>query len=222
MFAMSSDDRVPQAFSVDRARMVESQLRNRGIRDDRVLNAMLEVPRHEFVPAEYQEKAYADHPIPIAENQTISQPFIIAVSLQALALTGEERVLEVGTGSGYQTALLAVLAREVFSIERHATLAGSAESVLAKLRLANAKVFVGDGSNGLPQYAPFDAIVVSAAAPGIPRSLFDQLAENGRMVIPVGPPHAQELQLVRKQNGEVTVEVLEGCRFVPLIGAEGY
>jgi protein-L-isoaspartate(D-aspartate) O-methyltransferase len=202
--------------------MVESQLRNRGIRDERVLSAMLQVPRHEFVPAEYQDKAYADHPIPIAENQTISQPFIIALSLEALALNGSERVLEVGTGSGYQTALLAVLAREVFSIERRPVLAQSAEALLNRLGYANVTIVVGDGSNGVPQFAPFDAIVVSAAAPQVPRSLFDQLAENGRMVIPVGPPQAQELQLVRKQNGEIRVRVLEGCRFVPLIGAEGY
>ena len=202
--------------------MVESQLRRRGIRDERVLNAMLEVPRHEFVPAEYQEKAYEDHPIPIAEGQTISQPFIIALSLEALAFNGSERVLEVGTGSGYQTALLAALAREVFSIERYPILAHGAEATLSKLGVANVRVVVGDGSNGLPQFAPFDAIVVSAAAPKIPRSLFDQLAESGRMVIPVGPPQAQELQLVRKQNGEIRVKTLEGCRFVPLVGAEGY
>lgn len=202
--------------------MVESQLRNRGIRDERVLSAMLQVPRHEFVPVEYQDKAYADHPIPIAENQTISQPFIIALSLEALALNGGERVLEVGTGSGYQTVLLAVLAQEVFSIERHLTLAQTAEALLNRLVYTNVTVVVGDGSNGLPQFAPFDAIVVSAAAPQVPRSLLDQLAENGKMVIPVGPPQAQELQLVRKQNGEIRVTVLEGCRFVPLIGAEGY
>jgi len=202
--------------------MVESQLRRRGIPDERVLSAMLQVPRHEFVPAEYQDKAYADHPIPIAEEQTISQPFIIARSLDALALNGSERVLEVGTGSGYQAALLAVLAREVFSIERHPSLAQAAEALLSKLRYANVTIVVGDGSNGFPQSAPFDSILVSAAAPKIPQSLLEQLAENGKMVIPVGPPQAQELQLVRKQNGEISVKVLEGCRFVPLIGIEGY
>jgi len=214
--------KLPDDLLDERRQMVESQLRCRGIGDERVLNAMLQVPRREFVPQEYQEKAYADHPIPIAENQTISQPFIIAVSLQALALSGAERVLEVGTGSGYQTTLLALLAREVFSVERHPTLARGAEATLAKLGFANVKVVVGDGSYGLPQFAPFDAIVVAAAAPSIPRSLLDQLAEKGRMVIPVGPPQAQELRLVRKNNGEVSVEVIEGCRFVPLIGAEGY
>lgn len=202
--------------------MVESQLRTRGIRDERVLSAMLQVPRHEFVPAEYRDKAYADHPIPIAESQTISQPFIIALSLEALALNGSERVLEVGTGSGYQTALLAVLAREVISIERHPVLAQAAESLLSKLGYANVAIVVGDGSNGFPQSAPFNAIVVSAAAPRIPQSLLEQLAEDGKMVIPVGPPHAQELQLVRKQDEAIRVKVLEGCRFVPLIGAGGY
>jgi protein-L-isoaspartate(D-aspartate) O-methyltransferase len=206
----------------ERQLMVESQLRERGIRDGRVLEAMLRIPRHEFVSEEYQSQAYADHPIPIGENQTISQPFIVGASLQALRLQGTESVLEVGTGSGYQTALLAVLAREVYSIERHATLAHSAEEVLARLGLSNVKIVVGDGSHGLPEFAPYHAILVSAAAPSIPRSLLDQLAEEGRMVIPVGPPHSQELQLVRKREGKAMVEVIEGCRFVPLIGAEGY
>jgi protein-L-isoaspartate(D-aspartate) O-methyltransferase len=202
--------------------MVESQLRNRGIHDARVLNAMLQIPRHEFVPEEFRRKAYEDHPIPIAEGQTISQPFIIAVSLQALSLTGTESVLEVGTGSGYQTALLAVLARSVFSIERYSTLARSAETAVSRLGLSNVRIRVGDGSHGLRESAPFNAIVVSAAAPSVPKSLLGQLSEGGRMVIPVGPPHAQELQLVRNVNGRVTIETLEGCRFVPLVGAEGY
>lgn len=209
-------------FLRERQQMVELQLRGRGIRDERVLNAMLQVPRHQFVPPEFQAQAYADHPIPIAENQTISQPFIIAVSLQALALTGSERVLEVGTGSGYQTALLSLLAREVFSVERHAVLAHAAETMINSLGFTSVKIVVGDGSRGLPQFTPFDAIVVAAAAPRIPRSLLDHLAEGGKMVIPIGPPQSQELQLVRKQNAEVTFEVIEGCRFVPLIGAEGY
>ncbi len=206
----------------ERRQMVETQLRHRGIHDERVLEAMLRVPRHEFISAEYESQAYADHPIPIGENQTISQPFIVAVSLQGLSLRGDESVLEVGTGSGYQTALLAVLAREVYSIERHETLARSAEAILEELGLNNVKIVVGDGTHGLPQFAPYDAILVSAAAPSIPQSLFNQLADDGRMVIPVGPPHAQELQLVRKRDGKPVVEVIEGCRFVPLIGAEGY
>jgi len=205
-----------------RCHMVETQLRNRGIRDERVLAAMLQIPRHEFVPQELKSQAYSDHPLPISESQTISQPFIIARSLQALSLEGSESVLEVGTGSGYQTALLAALARFVYSIERYPTLAAGAETILSRLGLNNVKVLVGDGSHGLREFAPFDAIVVSAAAPSVPQSLLDQLSGNGRMVIPVGPAQAQELQLVRKQDGKAIVEVLEGCRFVPLIGAEGY
>jgi protein-L-isoaspartate(D-aspartate) O-methyltransferase len=212
----------PDPYFAERRRMVESQLRNRGIHDERVLEAMLRIPRHDFVSDDYKSQAYADHPIPIDENQTISQPFIVAVSLQALSLKGGESVLEVGTGSGYQTALLAVLARAVYSVERHATLAQSAEATLDRLGLNNVKLVVGDGSHGLQEFAPYDAILVSAAAPGIPRSLFDQLIEEGRMVIPVGPQHSQELQLVRKRAGQPVINVIEGCRFVPLIGAEGY
>jgi protein-L-isoaspartate(D-aspartate) O-methyltransferase len=220
---MMSDPKVlADLYANKRAQMVRAQLRERGISDERVLDAMLRIPRHEFVLPEYRSQAYEDHPIPIGENQTISQPFIIAVSLQALGLQGTESVLEVGTGSGYQTALLAVLASEVYSIERYETLARSAATILATLGLNNVSVVVGDGSHGLPEQAPFDAIVVSAAAPSIPKSLFDQLSETGRMVIPVGPPHAQELQLVRKQDGKPLIDALEGCRFVPLVGAEGY
>jgi protein-L-isoaspartate(D-aspartate) O-methyltransferase len=210
------------AHTDERRVMVESQLRNRGIRDQRVLDAMLRVPRHLFIPPEYRSQAYGDHPIPIGEGQTISQPFIVAVSLQALALTGSESVLEVGTGSGYQTALLAELARNVYSIERHATLARSAETILTQQGLNNVRVVIGDGSHGLSEFAPYGAILVSAAAPSVPQSLLDQLSDNGRMVIPVGPPHAQDLQLVRKRDGKPVVKALEGCRFVPLIGAEGY
>ena len=205
-----------------RRRMVEAQLRDRGIRDERVLDAMLRIPRHEFVAEKYELQAYEDHPIAIGESQTISQPFIVAVSLQALNLRGTEVVLEVGTGSGYQTALLATLAQRVYSIERHAALAASSEAVLNKLRINNVKVVVGDGSYGLAEFSPYDAILVSAAAPAIPRSLFEQLADGGRMVIPVGPQHSQELQLVGKHAGMPVIEVIEGCRFVPLIGASGY
>lgn len=218
----SLPDSEGDAYTDERRMMVESQLRRRGIRDQRVLDAMLRVRRHLFVPPEYRSQAYGDHPIPIAEGQTISQPFIVAVSLQALALTGSESVLEVGTGSGYQTALLAELARNVYSVERHATLAHSAETILAQQGLNNVRVVIGDGSHGLSEFAPYGAILVSAAAPSLPQSLLDQLSGNGRMVVPVGPPHAQELQLVRKQDGKPVVKALEGCRFVPLIGAEGY
>jgi protein-L-isoaspartate(D-aspartate) O-methyltransferase len=212
----------PDPYFDDRRRMVESQLRDRGMRDDRVLKAMLQIPRHEFVADEFKSQAYEDHPIPIGEGQTISQPFIVAAGLQALALQGNESVLEVGTGSGYQTALLAMLSRMVYSIERHATLAKAAETILRQLEINNVKIVVGDGSHGIAEFSPYDAILVSAAAPAIPQALLDQLGENGRMVIPVGPQHSQELLLVRKRAGDATVEVMEGCRFVPLIGAGGY
>jgi protein-L-isoaspartate(D-aspartate) O-methyltransferase len=209
-------------FAAPRRSMVESQLRARGIRDERVLTAMFHVPRHEFVSGEYRDQVYEDHPIPIGQGQTLSQPYIVAIMLEALALDPSHAVLEVGTGSGYQTALLCELTRKVYSMERHAALAHTAQATLARLGYTNVEVSLGDGSHGLPDRAPFDAIVVSAAAPQIPPPLFEQLREGGRMVIPVGPAHAQELQLVRKQAGQPVVTNLEGCRFVPLIGSEGY
>jgi protein-L-isoaspartate(D-aspartate) O-methyltransferase len=209
-------------FLAQRRSMVESQLRARGIRDERVLAAMFRVPRHEFVSAEHRDQVYEDHPIPIGEGQTLSQPYIVAVMLEALALDPSDTVLEIGTGSGYQTALLAELAKQVYSVERHASLAHDARATLARLGYSNVEVALGDGSHGLAERAPFDAIVVSAAAPQIPPPLFEQMREGGRMVIPVGPAHAQELQLVGKQAGKLIVANLEGCRFVPLIGSEGY
>ena len=210
------------SFLTQRRSMVESQLRARGIRDERVLAAMFRVPRHEFVSEEHRDQVYEDHPIPIGEGQTISQPYIVAIMLEALALNPSDTVLEIGTGSGYQTALLSELTRQVYSVERHEALARAAQATLARLGFNNVEVFVGDGSHGLPDRAPFDAIVVSAAAPQIPPPLFEQLREGGRMVIPVGPAHAQELQLVRKHAGQPVVTSMEGCRFVPLIGSEGY
>jgi protein-L-isoaspartate(D-aspartate) O-methyltransferase len=210
------------SFLAQRRSMVESQLRARGIRDARVLAAMFHVPRHEFVSEEYRDQAYEDHPIPIGEGQTLSQPYIVAIMLEALALEPSDTVLEVGTGSGYQTALLAKLTRQVYSVERHASLARAAQATLGRLGYTNVEVLLGDGSHGLSERAPFDAIVVSAAAPQIPPPLFEQLREGGRMVIPVGPAHAQELQLVRKHEGQPVLTNLEGCRFVPLIGSEGY
>lgn len=209
-------------FLAQRRSMVESQLRARGIRDERVLASMFRVPRHEFVSVEHRDQVYEDHPIPIGEGQTLSQPYIVAVMLEALALDPSDTVLEIGTGSGYQTALLAELAKQVYSVERHASLAHDARATLARLGYSNVEVALGDGSHGLAERAPFDAIVVSAAAPQIPPPLFEQMREGGRMVIPVGPAHAQELQLVRKQAGKLIVANLEGCRFVPLIGSEGY
>jgi protein-L-isoaspartate(D-aspartate) O-methyltransferase len=210
------------SYLAQRRSMVESQLRARGIRDERVLAAMFQVPRHEFVSAEYRDQAYEDHPVPIGEGQTLSQPYIVAIMLEALALKPSDTVLEIGTGSGYQTALLAELTGQVYSVERHASLVRAAQATLARLGYKNVEVVLGDGSHGLPALAPFDAIIVSAAAPQIPPPLFEQLREGGRMVIPVGPAHAQELQLVRKQAGQPVIASLEGCRFVPLIGSEGY
>jgi protein-L-isoaspartate(D-aspartate) O-methyltransferase len=209
-------------FASARLNMVETQIRARGIRDPHVLDAMARVPRHEFVPSSRLLEAYEDHPIPIGEGQTISQPLIVAVGLQFLSLEATDRVLEIGTGSGYQTALLAELSQHVYSVERHASLAGPARQTLRRLGYRNVTVAVGDGSRGLPDEAPFDAIVVSAAAPHIPIPLFDQLKEAGRMVIPVGPEQAQQLQLVEKKNGAPVITVLEPCRFVPLIGQEAY
>jgi protein-L-isoaspartate(D-aspartate) O-methyltransferase len=205
-----------------RQQMVETQLRARDIRDERVLGAMGEVPRHEFVGREYSNEAYADHPIPIGNGQTISQPYIVALTLQALSLRPADKVLEIGTGSGYQTAALTLLASQVYSNERHPGLASRAQETLSRLGYSNVAISVADGTNGWAEFAPFDAIVVSAAAPEIPRPLFEQLREGGRMVIPVGPAEAQRLQLVGKVNGQPVVKVLQGCRFVPLVGEHGY
>jgi protein-L-isoaspartate(D-aspartate) O-methyltransferase len=204
-------------FSNLRQRMVEQQLRARGIRDERVLNAMARVPRHEFVQQPYRAQAYEDHPIPIGEQQTISQPYIVALMLEAVALRPADRVLEIGTGSGYVTALLAELAAEVFSVERHSALANEARDLLARLAYTNVKVAVGDGSQGFSEAAPYDAIIVSAAAPEVPRALLAQLSEGGRMIIPVGPPDSQQLQLIEMRNGHPKTTLRELCRFVPLV-----
>jgi protein-L-isoaspartate(D-aspartate) O-methyltransferase len=204
-------------FQAERERMVRTQLAERGIREVRVLDAMRRVPRHEFVPETLRQEAYKDHPLPIGEGQTISQPYIVAAMLEHLALQATDRVLEVGTGSGYVTALLSLLCAEVYSVERHAQLAALAESTLHRLGYRNMKIKVGDGSQGWPEYAPFDAILVSAATPEMPPALFAQLREGGRLVVPVGPPSSQELQLIGKIGGGPEVRVLEGCRFVPLV-----
>lgn len=210
-------------FATERLDMVEVQLRRRGIRDERVLAAMSKVPRHEFVPGQHWPEAYADHPVPIGEQQTTSQPYIIAAMLQAAEIKPEDRVLEIGAGSGYQTALLAELAGKVFAVERYPTLSANAQAVLQRLGYSNATVITGDGSLGLPEEAPFDVIIVAAAAPRLPPALLEQLAFGGRLVIPVGDSQQQVLQLARKHpDGSVTVSTLEGCRFVPLIGRQGF
>ncbi len=200
--------------------MVESQLRARGIADERVLQAMRRVPRHEFVPDPYREHAYEDGPLPIGHGQTISQPYVVAVMLQFLQIKPSDEILEVGTGSGYVSALLADLAAEVFSIERQPALAQSARDVLAWLGYKNVRIFTGDGAQGLPDAAPFDAILVSAAASGVPPALLAQLREGGRMIIPVGGLDSQQLQLIQMVAGKPVISVHEGVRFVPLISGK--
>lgn len=200
-----------------REQMVERQLRLRGIADGRVLQAMLRVPRHEFAPERFRDQAYEDHPMPIGEDQTISQPYIVALMLEALTLLPGDKVLEVGTGSGYVTALLAELVAEVISIERHPSLAEQASHILARLGYANVQFRVGDGSRGLAEFAPYDAIMVSAAARRLPEELIDQLADRGRMIIPVGEGDSQQLQFIHKEDGRIITRMRELCRFVPLV-----
>ncbi len=209
-------------WQLPRLTMVATQLRNRGIRDERVLHAMERVPRHLFVPADKLRQAYDDQPVPIEAEQTISQPYIVAAMLEAVHLNPEDIVLEIGTGSGYQTALLAELVARVYSVERYALLANSAEQRLRNLGYSNVEIAVADGTLGLPQHAPYDVIVVAAAAPHVPQPLLQQLKEGGRLIVPVGGPENQQLQLLRKQAGGLLTTLLDGCRFVPLIGAEGY
>jgi protein-L-isoaspartate(D-aspartate) O-methyltransferase len=200
-----------------RRQMVDHQLRARGISDTRVLDAMLRVPRHEFVAGANRAEAYEDHPLPIGDGQTISQPYVVALMLESLQLTATDKVLEVGTGSGYATALLAELTANVFSIERHAALAAGARTAFTALGYNNVRVVTGDGTLGLPGNAPFDAILVSAASLEIPPALLSQLREAGRLIIPIGPPDSQQLHLIRIINGEPVVSLLHPVRFVPLI-----
>ncbi len=205
-----------------RARMVERQLRGRGIEDERVLDAMGEVPRERFVPAPLRSRAYADSALPIGGEQTISQPWIVAAICQALELWGGERVLEVGTGSGYSSCVLSKLARQVVSLERDSSLAIGAHETLIALGVDNVEVLVGDGSLGLPGAPAFDAIAVHAAAPAPPPALVSQLAEDGRMVIPITGERAEELILLRRRGEGIESGTLGPCRFVPLLGAQGY
>jgi protein-L-isoaspartate(D-aspartate) O-methyltransferase len=202
--------------------MVERQLHRRGIGDERVLAAMREVPRELFVPEKQQRRAYADSALPIGSGQTISQPWIVAAICQALELAGEEKVLEIGTGSGYSTAVLARLAAEVVSIERHAELADEASDRLQELGITNVEVAVGDGSRGLPERAPFEAIAVHATAPEPPIRLLEQLADGGRLVVPVASRGADMLTQYKRRDDEVVTDVIGPCRFVPLIGEEGF
>ena len=209
-------------FVAQRAEMIEKQLRRRGIQDAAVLAAMMAVPRHEFVPEELRSQAYEDVPLPIGGGQTISQPYIVAAMTSALHLQPGDRVLEIGTGCGYQAAVLSRLAKEVFTIERRPELASAASANLERLGYANAHVHCGDGTLGLPEFAPFDAILVAAGAPAVPTPLLAQLAEGGRMTLPVGDAEHQELQLIEKHGDTFPTKVLEGCRFVPLVGYYGW
>jgi protein-L-isoaspartate(D-aspartate) O-methyltransferase len=212
-----------QPFEAERGSMVERQLRQRGICDERLLAAMSKVPRHEFVNRQNWGEAYADHPVAIAEHQTTSQPYMIAAMIQAAEITSADRVLEIGAGSGYQTAVLAELAAQVFAMERYPSLTQAAQNTLERMGYRNTKVVTGDGSLGLPASAPFDAIIVSAAAPSVPPALTQQLAIGGRLVVPVGESDQQILQLIlRHADGTTSVRTLEGCRFVPLIGQQGF
>jgi protein-L-isoaspartate(D-aspartate) O-methyltransferase len=202
-----------------RLRMVAEQLRDRGIRDERVLQAMAMVPRHEFVPREAWGEAYEDHPLPIGEGQTISQPYIVALMIEALGAEADDTVLEIGTGTGYEAAVLSRIAARVLTVERVASLAMRARENFARLGYRNIEATVGDGNQGLPRSAPFKRIIVAAAAPAVPEPLLQQFAENGKLVAPVGSGDVQELRLLRKAAGQITATNLCGCRFVPLIGS---
>jgi protein-L-isoaspartate(D-aspartate) O-methyltransferase len=209
-------------FAKLRASMVERQLRRRGIGDERVLAAMGETPREGFVPERYRSRAYSDSALPIGEGQTISQPWIVAAICQALALSGSERVLEIGAGSGYSTAILAQLAAEVIGIERHESLAAGARRALDSLSIGNVELLVGDGSRGVPERAPFEAIAVHATAPAPPRTLLGQLADGGRLVVPIAAERADLLTVFERHDEELRREEIGPCRFVPLIGEEGF
>jgi protein-L-isoaspartate(D-aspartate) O-methyltransferase len=210
------------AYAAERERMLETQIISRGVLDRRVLGAMRSVPRHVFVPPEHRHLAYSDGALPIGNGQTISQPYIVALMTELLGLKGDEKVLEIGTGSGYQAAILSLLAREIHTIERHAGLARYAARLLEDLNNTNVRVHVGDGTLGLPDFAPFSGIVVTAAAPGVPQALFDQLEDGGRLVIPVGHRGDQYLERWQRHGDQFAYENILSVAFVPLIGAQGW
>ena len=209
-------------FSKARLKMVEEQITSRGTKDARLIAAMKKIPRHLFVEEALQSQAYTDHPLPIGEKQTISQPYMVALMTEALLLTGKEKVLEIGTGSGYQTAILAELSEKVFSVERIRSLAIRARKLLYELGYFNVEIKIFDGTFGWTEESPFDAIVVTAGSPDIPQPLIDQLAIGGRLVIPVGDAFVQDLFRVTKTEEGVRKEDLGGCRFVKLIGKYGW
>jgi len=209
-------------FPKARLKMVEEQITSRGIKDARLIAAIKKIPRHLFVEEALQSQAYTDHPLPIGEKQTISQPYMVALMTEALLLTGKERVLEIGTGSGYQTAVLAEVSEKVFSIERIRPLAIRARKLLYELGYFNVEIKIFDGTFGWREESPFDAILVTAGSPDIPQPLIDQLAAGGRLVIPVGDTFIQELFRVTKTEAGVKKEDMGGCRFVKLIGEHGW
>src|SRR5271154_379839 len=209
-------------FAVQRVEMIERQLRRRGVHDAGVLAAMAAVRREEFVPKEFRQRAYEDAPLPIGEGQTISQPYIVAAMTVALHVRSNERVLEIGTGCGYQAAILSRLAKIVYTIESRSELASSAAARLERLSYENVHVHCGDGTLGLPELAPFDAILVAAGAPAVPEPLPAQLAEGGRMILPVGDAENQELLCLQRRGNFFETRILDACRFVPLIGHHGW
>jgi len=209
-------------YEKEREHMVESQLVRRGIKDNRVLDAMRQVPRHLFVPQDARGLAYSDGPLLIGQGQTISQPYIVALMTELLELTGQEKVLELGTGSGYQAAILSRLVGQVYSVERHAALAEPAEQVLAQLGYDNVIISVGDGTLGWPEHSPYEAIIVTAAAPDVPQPLTDQLADGGRLVAPVGSRWSQVLAKIKRQGETLAREHLTAVAFLPLVGKYGW
>lgn len=202
--------------------MIENQLKSRGIKDEKVLNAMVCVPRHFFVEHALEERAYEDYPLPIGEGQTISQPYMVALMTESLQLDGSEKVLEIGTGSGYQTAVLAEIVEQVYTIERIERLAKRARKILEELGYKNIISKVGDGTLGWEEFAPYDSILITAGSPEVPEKLFIQLKEGGKMVIPLGDSHSQVLTLVEKKKGKEITTPICGCTFVPLIGRYGW
>jgi len=205
-----------------RKRLVEEQLVSRGIKDAKVLNAFLKVERHRFIPQDSRNSAYADFPVPIGKSQTISQPYIVALMTESLVLSGKEKVLEIGTGSGYQTAILAELVKEIYSIERFEELAIKAQDILKELGYENIRIKAGDGTLGWPEAAPFDRIIVTASAPKIPFTFIEQLADNGKLILPLGGSFGQVLTLTEKIDGKIKASDICGCVFVPLIGKYGW